>query len=226
MANYDNSNWWLNNPTTNPAKANDAKYGNVGGNRVEGLDLNFWKQFNPGTKNSLGNEPFKKIAELLGTGMFPLLLQQMQQAYKNEPARQSAIQRAMSAAEPGNRQAALDAMRARLMGSSVRQGKQAAYSARSQGLGEGFAQGAMMDAENRATDTANVAQAQAYSPEAEMQQAQMLLQLISGSQAMPGLEQFLALAGPGTHQQQQQPGSPTFLSQLLGGAAAVAPFFL
>jgi hypothetical protein len=186
-----------------------------------GLDLSQYKEFNQDGKGKSVGDPMN-MSKLLSQGFMPLLLQQLGQAYKNEPRRQGMLEEGLRALDPARRKSLADRFR-RQVGSAARDSamrQQAQLGA--QGMSDAMKQGLMLDSENRATTSANDYEAQLYSPESDLQSAMGRMQLLDSSQ-FGALQPFLQLAAAG--QPPPQPDKPTFFETLLGAASSALPFF-
>lgn len=223
--NYNNQNWWLNNPNTQGAPKPPGQVPaampavpNFGGMNVPGLDLGQYKNF--GGKKDMGDS--QDIAKLFSSGFMPLLLQQLQSAYKFQPQRDKLTNNALNALSPERRQAMIDKFRNTALSNARRGSAQQGASLKSQGFGDALTGGLALDASNRAETMTGDFAAQMFSPEFDLQSAMQGLGVLDGAQGIPALQQMLGLLSAG--QRPPEPDKPTFFESLLGIGASFLPF--
>lgn len=220
MNNYwgvGSSNWNVG-PKPTPVPAAAPPMPNFGGMNVPGLDLGQYKPF--GGKKDMGDS--QDIAKLLSSGFMPLLLQQLQLAYKFQPQRDKLTNNALNALSPERRQAMIDKFRNTALSNARRGSAQQGASLKSQGFGDALTGGLALDASNRAETMTGDFAAQMFSPEFDLQSAMQGLGVLDGAQGIPALQQMLGLLSAG--QRPPEPDKPTFLESILGIGASFLPF--
>lgn len=220
MTNYwgtGSSNWNVG-PKPTPVPAPAPAMQNFGGMNIPGLDLGQYKNF--GGKKDMGDS--QDIAKLLSSGFMPLLLQQLQSAYKFQPQRDKLTNNALNALSPERRQAMIDKFRNTALSNARKGSAQQGASLKSQGFGDALTGGLALDASNRAETMTGDFAAQMFSPEFDLQSAMQGLGVLDGAQGIPALQQMLGLLSAG--QRPPEPDKPTIWESLLGSAGSFLSF--
>jgi len=157
----------------------------------------------------------------LSFGLYPRLAQSVNFGNTIEPLRENALMQGLTALNPANTMATIDAYRRNQEANAVDANRLLDLTLGGSGLSSGALEGAKMANIGMAQNQANSYLGQLLSPEGIQKSIQAYLSLLSSGQNVSGLENLLNLSNA-----QRTQSSGDGWSNLLGTAAQLAPLFI
>jgi hypothetical protein len=162
----------------------------------------------------------RELSKRISVGMWPRLAQEVSFGNSLEPLRQNAVSQMLTALNPANVQASIDAYGRKANSQAVESGRLANLMMRGNNSSSGAVEGAQLNALNNAQSSTNSYLANLLSPEGIQKSIGAYLSALTNGQQSSGVNQFLSLMS----------GTPASVSSgdgwsnLLGAVAGALPW--